>query len=42
MANLSNDEIPRPEIELMGTPIWGGAASGPIPRWSVFWRLDSR
>ncbi|MDO9299507.1 malto-oligosyltrehalose trehalohydrolase [Bradyrhizobium sp.] len=42
MANLSNDEIPRPEIELMGTPIWGGAASGPIPPWSVFWRLDSR
>ncbi|MFH1342190.1 MAG: malto-oligosyltrehalose trehalohydrolase [Pseudomonadota bacterium] len=41
-ANLSNDEIPRPENELTGTPIWGGEIAGPLPPWSVFWRLDSR
>jgi hypothetical protein len=41
-ANLSNDEIPGPKIEPTGTPIWGGEIAGPLPPWSVFWRLDSR
>ncbi len=41
-ANLSNDEIPAPEIKLTGKPIWGGEIAGPLPPWSVFWYLDSR
>ena len=41
-ANLSNDETPEPEIKPTGTPIWGGEIAGPLPPWSVFWRLDSR
>ena len=41
-ANLSNDEIPAPEIKPMGIPIWGGEIAGPLPPWSVFWRLDAR
>jgi malto-oligosyltrehalose trehalohydrolase len=41
-ANLSNDEIPGPEIKPAGAPIWGGEIAGPLPPWSVFWRLDSR
>jgi maltooligosyltrehalose trehalohydrolase len=41
-ANLSNDEIPGPEIKPTGAPIWGGEMAGPLPPWSVFWHLDSR
>jgi maltooligosyltrehalose trehalohydrolase len=41
-ANLSNDEIARPEIESTGTPIWGDEIADPIPSWSVFWRLDAQ
>ncbi|MDP1584212.1 MAG: malto-oligosyltrehalose trehalohydrolase [Bradyrhizobium sp.] len=41
-ANLSNHELARPEIEPAGTPIWGGEIAGPLPPWSVFWRLDQR
>ena len=41
-ANLSNDEIARPEIEPTGTPIWGGEIAGLMPPWSVFWRLEAR
>ncbi len=42
IANLSDGEISCPETELMGTPIWGGEITGPIPPCSVSWRLDSR
>jgi 1,4-alpha-glucan branching enzyme len=41
-ANLSDDEIPSPESEPTGVPIWGGEITGPLPPWSVFWRLDTR
>jgi malto-oligosyltrehalose trehalohydrolase len=40
-ANLSPHEI-SPTIETSGTRIWGGAASGKISPWSVFWYLDAR
>ncbi|MDP3692517.1 malto-oligosyltrehalose trehalohydrolase [Bradyrhizobium sp.] len=42
MANLSNDAVPGPEIKPAGAPLWGGEIAGPLPPWSVFWRLDSR
>ena len=41
-ANLSNGEVPRPEIEMAGAPIWGGEATGMMPPWSVCWRLEAR
>jgi malto-oligosyltrehalose trehalohydrolase len=41
-ANLSNGATPAPTIEPAGTPIWGGEIAGPLPPWSVFWRLESR
>jgi malto-oligosyltrehalose trehalohydrolase len=41
-ANLSNGEVPRPEIEPAGTPIWGGEIADMMPPWSVFWFLEAR
>jgi maltooligosyltrehalose trehalohydrolase len=41
-ANLSNEEIARPEIEPVGMSIWGGEITGRVPPWSVFWRLEAR
>jgi maltooligosyltrehalose trehalohydrolase len=38
IANLSDQHIAAPD-ESPGTPIWGGAASGRLPPWSVVWRL---
>jgi 1,4-alpha-glucan branching enzyme len=44
LANLSAGEIAhaRAQSETTGTPIWGDATSGPVPPWSVFWRLEVR
>jgi maltooligosyltrehalose trehalohydrolase len=41
LANLSGHDT-EPRAEAKGTPIWGGGASGTIPPWSVFWRLEAR
>jgi len=44
LANLSAGEIAHADeqSETTGTPFWGGEASGFIPPWSVFWRLEAR
>jgi maltooligosyltrehalose trehalohydrolase len=42
IANLSSGAIAYQQSEMAGTPIWGGAASDPIPPWSVFWHLGER
>ncbi len=41
VANLSNDEIPAPKINLTSTPIWG-EVPGTMPPWSVFWYLEAQ
>jgi maltooligosyltrehalose trehalohydrolase len=38
-ANLSANEIPHISNHTTGTPIWGGEPGGPLPPWSVFWRI---
>jgi maltooligosyltrehalose trehalohydrolase len=42
LANLSVNEIVRPQRETIGRPIWGGEAGERMAPWSVFWRLDAR
>jgi 1,4-alpha-glucan branching enzyme len=41
-ANLSAFEISPQPREMPGTAIWGNETSGPMPAWSVFWRLEAR
>jgi maltooligosyltrehalose trehalohydrolase len=41
-ANLSPREISHKSGEMRGTAIWGNETSGPMPAWSVFWRLEAR
>jgi 1,4-alpha-glucan branching enzyme len=41
-ANLSAFEISPPPGEMPGTTIWGNAKRGPMPAWSVLWRLEAR
>jgi 1,4-alpha-glucan branching enzyme len=40
-ANLSALEISPQLGKMPGTVIWGNKASGPMPAWSVFWRLEA-
>jgi maltooligosyltrehalose trehalohydrolase len=41
-ANLSSQEISRPEGEPAGELIWGGEPGPIMEPWSVFWRLEAR
>jgi maltooligosyltrehalose trehalohydrolase len=41
IANLSPNEIARPETPREGTPIWGGEPGDHLPPWSVFWRIGT-
>jgi len=41
LANLSTGASTG-EYDLTGTRLWGGWSDGPIPPWSVVWRLDAR
>jgi maltooligosyltrehalose trehalohydrolase len=41
LANLSTGALTG-EYQLTGTRLWGGLSGGPIPPWSVVWRLDAR
>ena len=41
LANLSTGASTG-EYDLTGTRLWGGWSDGPIPPWSVVWRLDGR
>jgi len=41
IANLSPNEIARPEAPTEGTPIWGGEPGDHLPPWLVFWRIGT-
>jgi maltooligosyltrehalose trehalohydrolase len=38
-ANLSAGEVAHERTDPTGTSIWGNQTSGPLPPWSVFWRV---
>ena len=40
LANLTDRDSPRPADWRGGTPLWGGAADGTLPPWSVFWTIE--
>ena len=42
IANLSPRAIAGPPADITGTIIWGGETGGPMPPWSVLWRIGAR